>query len=85
MPYLGLIRTVGHEGKVTLPRAIRDQLGIGDGTQLEFLLDGDRIVLRPYHPGCARCGGVVPNIVHVTTGVYLCGTCVAQLYREATR
>ena len=33
-------------------------LGIGDSTPLEFLIDGERIVLRVYRPGCVFCGGV---------------------------
>ena len=33
-------------------------LGIGDSTPLEFLIDGERTVLRVYRPGCVFCGGV---------------------------
>lgn len=37
--------TVAERGQVTLPKAIRDALGLTKGTQLKVELDGSRIVL----------------------------------------
>ncbi|NRF68848.1 AbrB/MazE/SpoVT family DNA-binding domain-containing protein [Aquincola sp. S2] len=33
--------TVSDKGQVTLPKSLRDQLGIGPGTRLQFSIDGD--------------------------------------------
>jgi antitoxin PrlF len=38
--------TVAERGQVTLPKAIRDALGLTKGTQLTVELDGSRIILR---------------------------------------
>jgi antitoxin PrlF len=38
--------TVGERGQITLPKAVRDALGLAKGTQLKVELDGSRIVLR---------------------------------------
>ena len=38
--------TVGERGQVTLPKAVRDALGLIKGTQLTVELDGGRIILR---------------------------------------
>jgi antitoxin PrlF len=38
--------TVAERGQVTLPKAIRDALGLTKGTQLKVELDGSRIILR---------------------------------------
>ena len=37
---------VGERGQVTIPKAIREQFGIGPETQVEFRVVGGSIVLR---------------------------------------
>lgn len=38
--------TVAERGQITLPKAVRDALGLTKGTKLRVELDGSRIVLR---------------------------------------
>ncbi|WP_338252694.1 AbrB/MazE/SpoVT family DNA-binding domain-containing protein [Pyrodictium abyssi] len=38
---------VGRRGTIVLPKRVREQLGIEEGTTLELEVDGDKIVLRP--------------------------------------
>ena len=38
--------TVAERGQITLPKAVRDALGLTKGTQLSVELDGARIILR---------------------------------------
>ena len=38
--------TVAERGQITLPKAVRDALGLVKGTKLKIELDGARIVLR---------------------------------------
>ena len=38
--------TVAERGQITLPKAVRDALGLTKGTVLKVELDGGRIVLR---------------------------------------
>jgi len=37
---------VAERGQITLPKAVRDALGLTKGTQLKVELDGSRIILR---------------------------------------
>lgn len=37
---------VTEKGQVTIPKELRDALGIGEGTQVDFERDGDAVVLR---------------------------------------
>lgn len=37
---------VTEKGQVTIPKAIRDVLGILPGTQVEFTVEGDHLVVR---------------------------------------
>lgn len=38
--------TVAERGQITLPKAVRDALGLTKGTRLKVELDGGRIILR---------------------------------------
>ena len=38
--------TVAERGQITLPKAVRDALGLVKGTKLKVELDGSRIILR---------------------------------------
>lgn len=38
--------TVAERGQITLPKAVRDALGLTKGTVLKVELDGSRIILR---------------------------------------
>lgn len=38
--------TVAERGQITLPKAVRDALGLTKGTQLKVELDGGRIILQ---------------------------------------
>jgi AbrB family looped-hinge helix DNA binding protein len=38
--------TVAERGQITLPKAVRDALGLTKGTQLKVELEGGRIILR---------------------------------------
>ena len=38
--------TVAERGQITLPKSVRDALGLTKGTQLKVELEGSRIILR---------------------------------------
>jgi AbrB family looped-hinge helix DNA binding protein len=39
--------TLTSKGQITLPRAVRERLGVKQGDRVEFSVDGDRVLLRP--------------------------------------
>jgi antitoxin PrlF len=45
---------VTDKGQVTIPKGLRDELGIGGGTEVEFDRDGDVIVIRKVRTGTTR-------------------------------
>ncbi|MFZ9968057.1 MAG: AbrB/MazE/SpoVT family DNA-binding domain-containing protein [Steroidobacteraceae bacterium] len=48
--------TVSSKGQVTLPAAMRAQLGIGPGSQIRFELRGRELVIKPELPISAYYG-----------------------------
>jgi AbrB family looped-hinge helix DNA binding protein len=39
--------TVTSKGQITIPRAVRERLGVREGDQIEFLITGPETVARP--------------------------------------
>lgn len=39
--------TISSKGQVTVPREIRTRLGLATGDRLEFVIEGDKTLIRP--------------------------------------
>ncbi|WP_068779634.1 AbrB/MazE/SpoVT family DNA-binding domain-containing protein [Paenibacillus sp. GM2] len=55
MKATGIVRRVDDLGRVVIPKELRATLGIANGDTVEFFTDGNRVILRKYHPGCYIC------------------------------
>lgn len=40
-------RTIDKKGRVTIPKEVREALGLEPGTDIQISIEGDRIVIRP--------------------------------------
>lgn len=58
MKSMGIVRRIDDLGRIVIPKELRRTLNIADGDPMEIFIDGDRIVLRKYHPdgSCSLCG-----------------------------
>lgn len=45
---------VTEKGQVTIPKSLRDELGIGGGSEVSFERDGDAVVVRKVSDGPSR-------------------------------
>lgn len=52
----GIVRKVDELGRVVIPMELRRTLGIGEKDPLEIYVDGERIMLKKYAPGCVLTG-----------------------------
>lgn len=76
MPYtVGIVRGLDAHGRITIPRPLREQIGLD---AVEILVDGDSIVLRPYRPGCSLCRAVDVPIMPVGRE-RICRDCLRRL------
>ena len=76
MKATGIVRKVDELGRVVIPIELRRTLGIGEKDALEIYVDGDRIVLKKYKPGCGNCGDVD---VELYGKANFCGKCIGEL------
>lgn len=53
---------VTSKGQVTIPRDIREALGIVPSSEVEFVREGGRVSLRKRKPGAARGRSVVERM-----------------------
>ena len=58
MKATGIVRRVDELGRIVIPKELRRTLNIQESDPIEIFVDGDRIILRKYHPdgSCSLCG-----------------------------
>ena len=56
------IATVSSKGQITLPAALRKQLGIEPGSQISFEADGKQLIIKPEKPISAYYGILKPYL-----------------------
>lgn len=72
--------TVTSKGQVTIPKEIRDRLGIDPGQELEFSVEDDTITVRPKRPAMERLRDVRERVAAAEPDVDL-----AAMRRESRR
>ena len=50
------IRQIDPQGRLVLPKEIRDRLGIVVGTPLRLSIDGNNVIMKIASPSCFFCG-----------------------------
>lgn len=84
MKATGMVRNVDHLGRVVVPKEIRKTMGIDELDPVEFYVDGDKIILKKYQPGCHICGSVEDAVSHFY-GRIICNKCVTEIGKHANR
>lgn len=81
MKATGIVRKVDELGRVVIPIELRRTLGIDEKDPMEIFVDGDRIILRKYAPGCTLCGNADVKQINVITegNKLICDTCVDKV------
>ena len=72
------IRQIDPQGRLVLPKEIRDRLGIVEGkTPLRLSLSGDSIVIKVLTPSCFICGETEGTIK--LKDKHVCEKCLEKL------
>lgn len=79
----GIVRSVDELGRIVLPVELRRVLDIPQGTPLEILMEGTRIVLRKYSRACSFCGRTERRVaLKEFCGKQICKQCIDMLRKE---
>ncbi|WP_019636152.1 AbrB/MazE/SpoVT family DNA-binding domain-containing protein [Paenibacillus fonticola] len=79
MKATGIVRKIDNLGRVVLPKELRETLGIAEQDPLEIFVDGDKIILRKYQPGCFFCEDTT-DLKHLF-GKPVCSKCGSDIIR----
>ena len=78
MKSTGIVRAVDERGRIVLPKELRQSMDLdGKGAAVEIFTDGDKIVLKKYHPSCIFCGNA-DNVAYMK-GKLVCRECIKEL------
>ncbi|HDR5354285.1 TPA: AbrB/MazE/SpoVT family DNA-binding domain-containing protein [Bacillus thuringiensis] len=64
----GVARKVDELGRIVIPVELRRNLGIVEGTTLDFHIEGENIVLRKYENSCFVTGEVSETNIELLGG-----------------
>ncbi|NLO21531.1 MAG: AbrB/MazE/SpoVT family DNA-binding domain-containing protein [Syntrophomonadaceae bacterium] len=82
MKSTGVVRKIDELGRIVIPIELRRTMGIDDKESLEILIDGEKIVLQKYSPGCIFCGNVAE--VWYYKGKYVCKSCFYEIQQQVS-
>ncbi|MGF7049122.1 transcriptional pleiotropic regulator of transition state genes [Paenibacillus sp. DS2015] len=82
MKATGIVRRIDDLGRVVIPKELRRTMGIADGDPVEVFVEGDRIILRKYAPGCCLCGIVRDSLTPLYPDKLVCKPCVEMILKN---
>ncbi|MGB9812952.1 MAG: AbrB/MazE/SpoVT family DNA-binding domain-containing protein [Thermovenabulum sp.] len=80
MKSTGVVRKVDELGRVVIPIELRRVLNISEKDPLEIYVDGDKIILKKYEPGCIFCGSA-DDVVNFK-GKNVCKKCISEMNNQ---
>jgi len=76
----GILRKVDELGRVVIPIELRRNLDIEEQDSMEIFVDGNKVILQKYQPGCTNCGDL--EVVVSVGKTRLCRACYEGLRVE---
>lgn len=71
------IRQIDPQGRLVLPKEIRDRMGIVVGTPLRLSIDGNQVIMKIASPSCFFCGDTEDLIT--LKEKHVCSKCLEKL------
>lgn len=85
MKATGIVRRIDDLGRLVIPKELRGTLGIKDGDPIEIFMNGDKVVLRKYSPGCCLCGSVERELVPLYPEKLVCRPCIEIVVKNESK
>ena len=72
------MRKVDKLGRIVIPRSLREKYGLTEGSDIEFLDDGDGIIIKLGELFCRLCRSEIP----CDTSLPLCESCITSVVKN---
>lgn len=77
----GIVRKIEGLGRLVIPKAVREHLGVDEKDRVEFLFGADEeVILRRYKERCVFCGAEKQLIEYKDQ--VICENCLAELKKS---
>jgi transcriptional pleiotropic regulator of transition state genes len=80
MKSTGVTRPVDELGRFVIPIEIRRTMEIEEGQPMSIFIDGDRIILKQYKPGCVFCDALEYDMIRLK-GKSVCRRCCKAMVK----
>lgn len=77
MKSTGIVRKVDELGRIVLPIELRRTLDIEEKDEIEFCLEGDKLILRKYEESCLFCSATRDLVTYM--GKNVCVDCIRKM------
>ena len=82
MKSTGIVRKIDDLGRMVIPKELRNTMNIDKKDPMEIYVEGDRIILQKYQPGCIFCGDVEETVDY--KGKVVCKDCLKESLKETS-
>jgi len=82
MKSTGIVRRVDRLGRVVIPIELRGKLDMSPCDTLRLYTEGDKIIIKKYHPACVFCGDA--RDIAAFKDKLICGRCLREIAGDNT-
>lgn len=78
MKTTGIVRNIDELGRIVIPKELRTLMDMPVGSGVEIYVEGSKIAITRYYPGCFFCGNAADELKE-HKGKKICKACLAEL------
>ncbi|MCK8824674.1 AbrB/MazE/SpoVT family DNA-binding domain-containing protein [Fuchsiella alkaliacetigena] len=82
MRSVGVVRKIDNLGRITIPKEVRGNLEIKEGTPMGVYVDGGKVIVKKYEPQCVFCNST-EDVVDFKDEL-VCSECLSEIEGKVT-
>lgn len=75
----GIIRRMDDLGRVVIPKEIRNAIQIEEGDPVEWIVEGNKVVLGKYRERCCLCSSFSEPLSELYPSKLICKPCIKMI------
>jgi len=77
MKSTGIVRKIDDLGRMVIPKELRNTMDINVKDPMEIYVEGEKIILKKYEPGCIFCDNI--EDIKEFKGKNVCSDCISNI------